>query len=299
MAIADGKCLLSTCSKSGPLQTFKLQAVKKIIESSILRHDDETRNRMQAIFDSQGEQASVELHKNCYCSFTSKDHIKKLVAKKRKDGLIESDDAPVARMRRSQVIDFDFKKQCLFCGEACEPVNPKHPDRWDRVVQCEKMGVKDAPPFKSIVLQYCEDRNDTWSREVALRCHGVHDLSAAEAQYHIQCYDGFRKIPAHTDQTSKIDDEALQLLVDQMYTNRKICTWTSIELHDKYVGYGGQLTRKQMFTKLVTHLGDDVVVLSIACLCCWRSSGRTLQYYSQLSNKSLIYIYTYNLVSHQ
>ena len=63
MVNADGKCLLSTCNKSGPLQTFKLQAVKKIIESSILRHDDETRNRMQAIFDSQGEQASVELHK--------------------------------------------------------------------------------------------------------------------------------------------------------------------------------------------------------------------------------------------
>ena len=113
MANADGKCLLSTCSKSGPLQTFKLQAVKKIIESSILRHDDETRNRMQAIFDSQGEQASFELHKNCYCSFTSKDHIKSLVAKKRKEGLIESDDTPVARMRRSQVIDFDLKKTML------------------------------------------------------------------------------------------------------------------------------------------------------------------------------------------
>ena len=38
---------------------------------------------------------------------------------------------------------------------------------------------------------------------------------------------------------------------------------TSLELHDKYVAYGGCLTRKQMFTKLVTYLVDDVVVLSI------------------------------------
>ena len=115
---------------------------------------------MQAILDSQGEQASVELHKNCYCSFTSKDHVKKLVAKKRKDGSIDSDEAPVARIRRSQVKEFAFKEQCLFRAKACEPVNPKQPDRWDRVVQCERKGVKDAPPFKAVVLEYCDDHND-------------------------------------------------------------------------------------------------------------------------------------------
>ena len=43
----------------------------------------------------------------------------------------------------------------------------------------------------------------------------------------------------------------------------KLRTWTSIELHDKYVSYGGQFTQKQMFTKLVTHLAKDVVVLGI------------------------------------
>ena len=39
-----------------------------------------------------------------------------------------------------------------------------------------------------------------------------------------------------------------------------MCTWTSIELHEKYLKLGVQLTRKQMFSKLVTHLGDGVVV---------------------------------------
>ena len=64
------------------------------------------------------------------------------------------------------------------------------------------------------------------------------------------------------DQTS-IDDEAMKLLADEMYSNQKLCTWTSTELHDKYMSYGGQLTLKQMFTKLVTYLGGDVVVLNI------------------------------------
>ena len=68
------------------------------------------RSKMQVVLDSQGEHASVQFHKNCYCIFTSKDHIRREVAKKRKRGLVDGDEAPVARVRRSQVIAFDFKK---------------------------------------------------------------------------------------------------------------------------------------------------------------------------------------------
>ena len=32
-----------------------------------------------------------------------------------------------------------------------------------------------------MILQYCDDRNDAWSREVTVRCYGVYDLAAAEA----------------------------------------------------------------------------------------------------------------------
>ena len=78
----EGKCLLPTCSKSGRLTIFKLQAVKKLIECAVERHDLEIRDKMQDILNSQGEQASVQLHKNCYCSYTSKDHIKNLASRK-------------------------------------------------------------------------------------------------------------------------------------------------------------------------------------------------------------------------
>jgi len=62
----------------------------------------------------------------------------------------------------------------------------------------------------------------------------------------------------HADQSPTIDDATLNLLIDEMYTNRKLCTWASIELYDKYVSHGGLLTRKQMFTKLVTYCGDVI-----------------------------------------
>ena len=74
--------------------------------------DYEMRTRMQAILDSQGDQATFEMHKSCYSTYTSKDHIH--LCKKRKDGSPDTDDVPAARIRRSQVTDFDFKAQCLF-----------------------------------------------------------------------------------------------------------------------------------------------------------------------------------------
>ena len=91
----------------------------------------------------------------------------------------------------------------------------------------------------------------------------MYDLAAAEAQYHLRCYNEFRKIPYNINDVALYDDEAMKLLANEMYANQKQCTWSSIELYDKYLGYGGQLVRKQLFTKLVTSLGNDVIVLNI------------------------------------
>lgn len=58
--------------------------------------------------------------------------------KRKNYGLKDTDESPVTRIRRSQSIAFDFISQCLFCAEPCKLIAPKHPDRGDRVVQCEK-----------------------------------------------------------------------------------------------------------------------------------------------------------------
>ena len=120
------------------------------------------------------------------------------------------------------------------------------------MVQCEKKGISGASPFKQIVLKSCDARNDSWSREMSMRCHGVHDLAAAEAQYHVRCYNSFRKIPRmRSEQVVAIEDEALLKLIDKMFANRKLGTLTTIDLHDKYTCYGGKLTLKQMLSKLL------------------------------------------------
>ena len=60
---------------------------------------------------------------------------------------------------------------------------------------------------------------------------------SVDVQYHLRCYDEFRIIPKHADQTPLIVDGAMKAVVDEMYENRQLCTWTSIELHGKYLSY--------------------------------------------------------------
>ena len=55
--------------------------------------------------------------------------------------------------------------------------------------------------------------------------HGVGDITAAEAQYRVRCSDEFRKIPVKDDQTMLVNDEAMKMLVDEMFDNRRLCTW--------------------------------------------------------------------------
>ncbi len=68
-----------------------------------------------------------------------------------------------------------------------QQINPKHPDRWEWVVQCERKGVESVAPFKQIILKCCDDRNGSWSREVPMHCQSVQDLAAVHVQYHVHC----------------------------------------------------------------------------------------------------------------
>ena len=260
----DTECLIPQCSASGKLETFKMGGVKRLIMSASKRRDDEMQHRLETLCQSQPDKAMVKAHKTCYCTYNSDFHIKRLLDRKRKSISTGEDSSPAPRMRRSQTKEFDFKSHCLFCCEICQPIDPKNPGRWDKVVQCERRGIKDPTPFKSSILEFCSDRNDMWSREVEIRCHAVHDLAAAEAQYHFRCYTDFRRKPSLAEQHSLVpDDDALKLVINELYRKRNLQTWTSVELHDMYAACGGQLTRKHLFNSLVTCLGDAVITLHI------------------------------------
>jgi len=83
------------------------------------------------------------------------------------------------RLRRSGSITFNFRQHCLFCGEECFDIDPKHPDRWRRVVVC-----RTAVRGKGV----CTSRHDDWAREVETSLGtGTDDLHAADGRYHTDC----------------------------------------------------------------------------------------------------------------
>ena len=126
-AMASGTCMIRLCNVNGSHQTFRVQGINKLIQCSKERGDI-IHIELQTILDSQGELASVECHKTCYCTYTSNNNVTKHIARKQKQGFSVSESEPqTTRVRRSELPTFQFNKHCLICGSACLPKDPKHP----------------------------------------------------------------------------------------------------------------------------------------------------------------------------
>jgi len=249
--MASGTCLLPVCNLQGPHHTFRVQRITTLIQRSRERGDNDIQIKLQAILDAQGDQATVDCHKTCYCSYTCKTNVARHVAKKRKVGSSTDEcESQTIRIRRSQLPTFQFDKHCLVCGKDCVPKDPRHPDRWERVIQCQTSDRPGRTPFKDVLLDICEQRNDDWSRKVEIRIKGaLSDLPAADAQYHKKCYGDLIVIPKYTNlspSSDVISDKTQQLIITDMYANQQVRTWTTIELYDTYCSLGRMLSRKQI-----------------------------------------------------
>ena len=94
--------------------------------------------------------------------------------KKRKNERSVSEPPPMRR--RSQQQEFNFTKQCILCGEVCLEKDSRHPERWDKVCQCETNARPGQKAFKQQLLYISEGRGNEWARDVELRLAGVSDL---------------------------------------------------------------------------------------------------------------------------
>ena len=146
--------------------------------------------------------SEISVHHSCYCTFTSKDKIARAQKKKADnfDGLPVS---PRKTRPKSQtlrgpddVVTFDFSKYCLFCGQDCVSIDPRHPERWDRVVKHMTNERPGAPTFKDVILDVAEQRNEVASR-VKHNLRTIIDLPAVDAQYHKRCYSACMRVPKH------------------------------------------------------------------------------------------------------
>ena len=127
-----------------PLTTTRKEKVKQCSK----KRDDE-------FYETLDLSINLYYHQNCYLTYTSNNHIERYLKRKN-----QNQESPcVKRSKRSSSTFFDFKKNCLICGEACNIVkDKKHPERWEKkksfLCRTADRG-KGKLSFKDVLLQVC------------------------------------------------------------------------------------------------------------------------------------------------
>lgn len=230
MATGETECLFRPCNSKASLQTFKTVAIQKIVATSKAKRDD----RFISLPENE-----ILAHKSCYCSYTSKSRNKEQMKKKS----VFANIGASKRLLKSQCSDFVFKRDCVLCGKECIPKDSKNPRRWVPVKQCTTVDRGSKISFKQRLENLCDERRDQWATEVMARLSSVIDLHAADAQYHVQCYNRFRVIPVtHPTMLTPVD-EALRSVLLHM-TDNVTETWTTTELYSMYQAASGTVSKK-------------------------------------------------------
>lgn len=262
------KSLLWLCNNNSdlPLTTAGPVRVRNIIKSSELRGDGINIDLKHQLF--QNDNLSIECHRNCVSTYTSKFHIKRHLLKADDQTQSTSSTPPVKRACRSTLSAFQFQTHCLFCGELCQlETDPRHPDRWRKVSKCSTAGQGDEHDFKQAVIDVCARRNDDRAEQVHIRLQGaISDLHAADAIYHRECHAFFmapRSVMASSRRLSADEsDHAFHIVLHELERDPSRI-WNAVELHNRYLSHlGSRLVRRKLITELVCYFGDDLVVLS-------------------------------------
>ena len=113
----------------------------------------------------------VYYHKNCVSKYTSKTNYAALI----KTTTLELGEGPSAKRLRHTFKPFDFKLNCLYCGEQCD-VNKsrKNPSRWRPAFMCRSTHTEyGSQPYTEYLLEKCDARGDTWGSDLRNRIQGA------------------------------------------------------------------------------------------------------------------------------
>ena len=118
--------------------------------------------------------AGQTVHQQCRRDYCKTQNIKRC-----SDSLIDQEH----KLLRSSGSNFNFKEDCLFCGQ------PAKYDGKKKGFEVFPVRTKD---FQLAIEQQCQERNDDWSQKVIGRLNFAQDLHAADAVYHQTCSVNFR-----------------------------------------------------------------------------------------------------------
>lgn len=167
---------------------------------------------------------------------------------------------------RSNVTDFDWIENCLYCTEKCIDQS-KHPDRSKFRKVC-------TLPFKDSILKVCTERDDEWAADVKRRVLDCHDLVAAEARYHTTCIERFSLKVNKT--RSNLTSPGRPVSSSGQKHFDAVCEWLETEaevyslseIHRKMIELAGLnddvYSKSWLETKLIAKYGEHIVFVKAA-----------------------------------
>ncbi|KAG8180207.1 hypothetical protein JTE90_027919 [Oedothorax gibbosus] len=212
------------CSK--PLNESKIvvvdRGIKTLIDSSVERND--------GLFEHLKDQKSITIHMECRKIYTRKSTI---VAVKRQNEIEEastSKSSPPRTRARVNESHFCLKKDCLFCGFEASEESEKKKALNDR----RKISKVATLEFKESLLKVARARFDDVAKTVTARIEYEHDLVAAGAKYHTNCFHSFLR-PNTGSKIGRRQDESINLAMAEIFTyieNSDDCQFSLEELKD-------------------------------------------------------------------
>ena len=253
------KCIFENCSKSGeeikPLSEVRLQSIACASEERADKFS-ETVERLKA------NGVVLASYRSGVSTYTSWNHIVRYLQQERSND--KQSEPESKRLRRSEEHQFNFRKNCLFCGKECQEKDERNSSRWKKYYIVRTVYTNTWELLKS-----CDIRSDPWSTEVKLRVNSaLSDLHAADARYHQDCKTLFLH-PKYVDLAAQssagnVVDSALDFVKYTIKSKQQEKEmWNSVEIYNMYSENGGYLLSKRyMMSNLVDYFGKETVLLT-------------------------------------
>lgn len=224
------------------------RGMKTLIDASIQRGDEFT--------DYLKNEKSVTIHVQCRKQYTRKSTIAAAKRQHEEESASTSKKSPPRTRARVSESYFSFKNCCLFCGDKLNEEYEKKQAQRSRRKICKVTTLS----FKDSVMKAAQSRSDDTAKTIVARIGFEHDLVAAEAKYHNDCFVLFLK-PTTGGQVGRPQDEALNLAMEEIFSyieSSDDCQFTLEEL--KNICKNVSVDNRTIKLRLKLNYGDKVII---------------------------------------
>ncbi|XP_031335335.1 uncharacterized protein LOC116165167 isoform X2 [Photinus pyralis] len=274
------ECIICDKSLDDGTQTsiVKEKGLEGFIEASKGREDGKI-----DLFNRYKTAKEVEVHEKCRKRYTNQ----KLINAARKRNTQSSNSSAL----RSNIPQFSFKTHCFICGEE---VPPDYSNKEIKKPAYRRNPVYPVTQFTvgKNIERLLKDRNDEVGRAILLRIGSVHDLPAADAQYHFLCmkelYLPKRQTKTQGRPRNDVDEE-MQCIFNYIEDSSEECQFTIEELINK-IESDCRPHPRTVKQRLLEKYGDDIcITANMPYIVCFKSTGHKIindfWYQNRLSEK--------------